>query len=370
MGAKEQSWKARRLAWRNRLYASPRFQNWAARIWLVRRVARARAGGLFDLVAGFTYSQTLLACVESGLLELLAEGPVTSGAVAAHCDLSPAAAERLLRAAAALAIAEEAAADEWMLGAQGAALQANPGALAMIRHHRLLYADLADPLGLLRADRAAPTALSRFWSYNADRNAEKAQEYSQLMATSQAMVAEQTFAAYDFSRHDAVLDIGGGHGAFAMTLAERARATRIGIFDLPAVLDGTGKALAARGLEERIALHPGDFFHGALPKGYDCITLNRILHDHDDDQALALLRAIRAALPRKGRLVIAEPMAGTPGAEAMGDTYFGLYLWAMNSGQPRTAEAIGAMLRAAGFSSWRRIRTPQPVISSCIVSFA
>jgi demethylspheroidene O-methyltransferase len=96
------------------------------------------------------------------------------------------------------------------------------------------------------------------------------------------------------------------------------------------------------------------FFRDALPPGYDCITLVRVLHDHDDAACLALLRAVRRALPPGGRLVIAEPMAGTPGALAMGDAYFGFYLWAMNAGRPRTAAEYGAMLKTAGFAGWRR----------------
>ena len=369
MGKNHLSWKARWLTWRNRLYGSPSFQKYSAAIWPISHVARGRAGGLFDLVAGFTYTQTLLACVESGLLELLADGPADIPAIARHCGLSADAAERLVRAAAGLELAEVAGADCWMLGKHGAALQANPGAVAMIRHHRLLYADLADPLALLRADRQEATQLSRFWAYEGAINGEKAAEYSQLMAASHAMVAEQTFAAYDFSRHRAVLDVGGGHGAFAMALANHAPDARIGIFDLPAVLDGTTEVLSQKGLTERITLHPGDFFATALPSGYDCITLNRILHDHDDAAALAILRAIRATLPAGGRLLIAEPMAETPGARAMGDTYFGLYLWAMNSGKPRSAKAIGTLLREAGFASWRQRQAAQPIISSCVVSF-
>ena len=67
-----------------------------------------------------------------------------------------------------------------------------------------------------------------------------------------------------------------------------------------------------------------------------------MLHDHDDAAALALLRAARAALPPDGTLLLAEPMAGTPGAEPMGDAYFGFYLLAMGSGRPRTAERAAA----------------------------
>jgi demethylspheroidene O-methyltransferase len=61
-------------------------------------------------------------------------------------------------------------------------------------------------------------------------------------------------------------------------------------------------------------------------------------------------------------MIIAEPMAATPGAEAMGDAYFGLYLFAMGSGRPRPAEEIEGMLKQAGFTSTKRIGTPRPLL--------
>lgn len=353
-------WRRRWLAWRNRVIASAGFQQRAAAFPLTRGVARRRAASLFDLVAGFTYSQVLLAAVESGLLDLLAAGPCSVSEVASHTGLSHPAALRLLRAAAALDLAEEVSPGWYMLGQQGAALHGNAGAQAMIRHHRLLYADLADPLALLRADRANETALARFWRYGA---ADAAPEYSALMAASQAMVAEQALAAYNFSRHRALCDVGGGHGAFVRAVARRHPALELGIFDLPPVLAGLPHDLATW-----VTAYPGDFFADALPQGHDCMTLVRILHDHDDAPALRLLQAIQAALPARGTLVIAEPMADAPGARAMGDGYFGLYLWAMGSGRPRPAQEIGAMLDKAGFARWRRATTPQPVIASVIVA--
>ena len=61
-------------------------------------------------------------------------------------------------------------------------------------------------------------------------------------------------------------------------------------------------------------------------------------------------------------------MAGARGAKAMGDAYFGLYLWAMNSGRPRTPTEYGEMLRKAGFRHWQQKQTAMPVIASVIVS--
>lgn len=347
--------------WRNRILASPSFQDWACRLPVFATVSRRRAARAFDLVAGFCYSQVLLGAVQVGLLDLLAKGPCDAEEIARSTGLSRNAATRLVRAAAALDLAEEVAPGCWMLGQQGAALQSNTGALAMVRHHSLLYADLADPMALLRKDRAEPTALSEFWHYATEESGETAARYSHLMASSQAMVAREAIAAYPFDRHRRLLDLGGGHGAFISAIAAACPALELGIFDLPPVLS------SAASLPSRVALHPGDFFASPFPEGYDCMTLVRILHDHDDDRCLQILRSARAALPPGGQLVIAEPMAGVRGARAMGDAYFGLYLWAMNSGRPRSAAEYAAMAREAGFTRTRQRRTALPVITSLIV---
>jgi demethylspheroidene O-methyltransferase len=92
------------------------------------------------------------------------------------------------------------------------------------------------------------------------------------------------------------------------------------------------------------------------------------VHDHDDGPALALLKVARAALPPGGTLLLAEPMAGTPGAEPIGDAYFGFYLLAMGSGRPRTKPELAAMLAEAGFSRVREPRTRRPMLVRLLVA--
>lgn len=367
-GVKPPEWKRRWIAWRNRVLGSTGFQDWAARTPPFSFMARRRAAQTFNLVAGFSYTQVVLGVVQVNLLDLLHGGPCDAAAIAAHSGLSEDAALRLVRAAAALDLAQEISPGWWMLGQLGASLRTNHGALAMIRHHPLLYADLADPLALLQRDRQTPTALSDFWRYGAQTPGETADRYSELMAASQAMVAHEAIAAYRFDKHKRLLDVGGGHGAFVRAVANACPNLALGVFDLPPVIAGTTPVIESAGLSSQITLHAGDFFRDSIPQGYDCITLVRILHDHDDAQSLDLLCAIRRALAPGGRLVIVEPMAGTPGAEAMGDAYFGMYLWAMNSGRPRSAAEYAQMLQSAGFARWSRVKTPQPIIASMIVS--
>jgi demethylspheroidene O-methyltransferase len=64
------------LAWRDGLLQSPRFRRRAAAFPLTRPIARHHARSLFDLVAGFVYSQVLLACVQLRLFDVLSTGPL------------------------------------------------------------------------------------------------------------------------------------------------------------------------------------------------------------------------------------------------------------------------------------------------------
>ena len=357
------------MAWRNRLLASPTFQEFAARLPLTRPIARRRARGLFDLVAGFTYSQILAACIETGLLEILAEGPRDVTALAPRLGLPFTSTDRLVRAATALRLVQRLG-GAWALGSDGAALLGNRGIAEMVAHHRLLYADLADPVALLRRG-GGGGALSRLWHYaeaTGSGDAEAVASYSALMAASQPLIAAQAIAAYPFHRHRRLLDVGGGEGAFLAEVGVRVPALELGLFDLPAVGDRAQARLDSAGLRDRSCIFGGDFFSDPLPTGYDIISLIRVLHDHDDEPAMELLRSIHAALPPGGALFIAEPMAETAGAESAGDAYFGFYLLAMGAGRPRSTREIRGMLHAVGFSRSRCLRTTMPITASAIAA--
>ena len=365
------SLKARWVMRRNAILGSARFQRWASRTPIIRGIARRKAAAQFDLVAGFIYSQILLAHVESGLIGFLTGTLRSFDDVAAFLALEPDATARLLRAGAALQLVESPQPGHWTLGEAGAALSVNAGAMAMICHHPLLYRDLADPLALLAKGRGEETALSAFWSYasrDGDRAGLATQDYSALMAATQPMVAAQALDAYDFSRHRRMLDIGGGSGGFTQQVMAAAPDLHVGIFDLPEVIDGAESRLAALVAQGRVTPHRGSFKTDTVPYGYDLITLCRIAHDHDDDVVAALFAAIHTALSANGRLLIIEPLAETASAPRMGDAYFGLYLWAMGSGRPRSESRLRAMLAEAGFSHVKAAKTGLPIITSLLVA--
>jgi len=158
--------KDRWFSWRDGLVGSRRFRRWAAAFPLTRPIAQRRARGLFDLVAGFVYSQVLLACVRLRLFDMLAHEPQTLSALAPQLGLSEDAALRLLRAAVSLDLVEERSRGRFGLGPLGAPLVGDAAIASMVEHHADLYVDLADPVALLRGE-ARTSALASYWPYAA-----------------------------------------------------------------------------------------------------------------------------------------------------------------------------------------------------------
>lgn len=310
------------------------------------------------------------------LFEMLEEGPQSLPVLAGRLALAEDAARCLLEAGVALRLVSRLRGrdgeDRFMLGPLGAAMTGNPGIAAMVAHHAMLYADLRDPVALLRGDLPG-TALRDYWAYaGAERPAALDEgavaAYSSLMAQSQPMIAEQVIAAYPLDRHRCLLDLGGGEGAFLQAVAAAAPALDLLLFDLPAVADRAERRFDAIGLGRRVVCHGGDLFRDPLPTGADIISLVRVIHDHDDDSALAILRAARHALPGDGVLLLAEPMAGTPGAEPAGAAYFGFYLRSMGRGRPRSAAELQALVAAAGFGTSRLAATSNPLLARVLVA--
>ncbi|MEL6211302.1 MAG: methyltransferase dimerization domain-containing protein, partial [Pseudomonadota bacterium] len=188
-------------AWRNRKVADRAFQSWAAAHPLTRGVTRRDGAQLFDLVAGFVNAQVLYALVELDLLATLMEAPQSLDRLAARHGIAPHRMAALLNAGVALGLLERSRSG-YQTARLGAAAVGVPGLPDMIRHHAVFYRDMADPVALLRED--ADTELARFWPYvfGADGPLpdDVATRYSELMAESQALVAEETLRTVDFSQ--------------------------------------------------------------------------------------------------------------------------------------------------------------------------
>ena len=350
---------------RNRLAASPRFQSWAARNPLTRRRVRRDGEAMMDLVAGFVHAQVLAALVELRLLDRLSDAPADVGALAGAHGIAPHRMTALLRAGAALGLLERQG-EGWRTSLRGAALTGVPGLRAMIAHHGAFYRDLADPVALLRG---GETELAALWPYvlgaGAATDPDRAARYSALMSDSMGPVAEETLAAVSLRGVRHLMDVGGGTGAFLAAAAARTHAA-LTLFDLPAVAPAAAARFEAAGLSGRARVVSGSFRDDPLPQGADAISLVRVLYDHEDATVAALLRAVHAALPPGGRLIVSEPMSGGAAPTRAGDAYFALYCMAMGTGRVRSAAEIAALLRGAGFARIASRPTGRAFVTSVV----
>lgn len=364
---------SRWLAWRDRMLASPAFHRFAARFALTRPMARREARALFDLMAGFVYSQVLYACVKLDVFSLLSRGVMTTAELENALRLTNEATHRLLWAAESLRLLESRGPDQWGLGMLGGVMVNNQAIAALVEHHASLYADLRDPVALLRGE--TDPSLARYWPYAGEGGPrapseltdEQVAAYSALMSASQPLVAREILAHYDFSRHSHLLDVGGGEGTFLLEAGRAHPHLQLSLFDLPAVAHRAREKFS-REFNGRAVAHGGSFFETPLPQGADVATLIRVLYDHDDDRAQAILNAVGRALSPGATLVVAEPMSGTPGAEPMGAAYFGFYLLAMGKGKSRTPDALAQMMRRAGFGPPKLMANDLPLQVRILVS--
>lgn len=366
------SWRDRMLSWRDGILSNSRFQLFAGSFVLTRPIARRRAQALFDLCAGFVYSQILQACVQLNLFETLARGPLGADELAARLSLPPESMRLLCNAAVSLQLIQQRSGDRYGLGPLGAALLGNPGVVAMIRHHQMLYQDLTDPLALLRHESGAGQ-LARYWPYAgttapSDLTGDVVTPYTTLMAQSQPMIAAEVLSAFSFAGHRCLLDVGGGNGAFLSAVAKKYPKLQLVLFDLPAVAGQASARFRDEGLASRANAVGGSFLSDPLPRGADIISLVRILHDHDDDRVMTLLRAAYAALPPSGSLLVVEPLSGTRGSEPIADAYFAVYLLAMGSGRPRSFERLHVMLTQAGFAEILLKPAGMPMLTRVIIA--
>lgn len=357
-------WRCRWRLLRNRILANQRFQKWAAKTPLVKRIACQKAVELHHLTAGFVYTQTLTAVIQSNLLAVLQGRIETTKSVAAMCGLTTQAAFTLLTAARALKLTDEVSPGHWMVGELGASVLGNPGVADMVRHHMVLYRDLADPLAILR--HREQSGLRNYWSYvpGAARTEDSHREYSRLMSSSLALIADHILDSYSLKDDTSLIDVAGGTGQFARAVKQRYPDLSTTVLDLPEVVSEAKNQSGA----SDIRFIATDMFHSPLPQNSALFSLIRVLHDHDDEPVRQLLCRLHDALQPGGRLLIAEPMAGTAGAESIGDTYFSFYLWAMGSGRPRTAQELQAMCLAAGFTRIREFKTPIPALTRLLIA--
>ena len=109
----------------------------------------------------------------------------------------------------------------------------------------------------------------------------------------------EVVAAFDLSRFQALVDLGGATGHLAIAACQRYSTMRAVVFDLPEVIPLAREKISEAALDDRLGVVGGDFFADPLPAG-DLYALGRILHDWPREKIQELLARIYSACRTTG----------------------------------------------------------------------
>lgn len=153
-----------------------------------------------------------------------------------------------------------------------------------------------------------------------------------------------------------VLDVGGGHGLFAIELCRRRPDLEAMVFDHPEALDVAREEIAAAGLEDQIAVQGGDYWTDDLGDGYDLALVFNVVHAHHGEANVRLFERVGDALAPGGTVAVLDQFEGTgrtPVGRA-GVAFVDLTYLVTLGAAAHPYDDVADWLRAAGFGSVRR----------------
>lgn len=189
------------------------------------------------------------------------------------------------------------------------------------------------------------------------RTAEAKDDFLRGMHGLGLLSSDKIVAAFDLSRFQRLVDLGGATGHLALAACERYPSLHAIIFDRPEVLATTRAYMRHAGeAAKRIEVLGGDFFCDDLPQG-DLVILGRVLHDWEEARVRGLLTRIYQRLPPDGALLIAEKVLDPHKTGPLSGLLQSLNMLVCTQGKERTLEEYRQLLQASGFGKVQAERT-------------
>lgn len=162
--------------------------------------------------------------------------------------------------------------------------------------------------------------------------------------------------SYDFSKTVKLVDVGGGNGSSLGAILKANPQLQGIVFDLETAVAKASSVLEKNAVSDRATVVAGNFFE-SVPSGADTYLLKYVLHNWDDEKAIAILRNCYDAMSDSGKILVVEQVI-PPGNEPFSAKLIDLQMLVMtSSGCERTAAEYQSLFEAAGFELVKIIPT-------------
>jgi hypothetical protein len=195
----------------------------------------------------------------------------------------------------------------------------------------------------------------RQWEWRAERP-----EEARIAGAAQSELSRGVFDAiadaFDFSRFQCIVDVGGGQGQLLGGILARHPGSKGILYDLPEIVTGAPSVLRAHGVANRCEAVGGDMFN-SVPQGGDAYLLKSVLLDHEDAKISTILRACRCAMGASGRLIVIERITEPNHRQ---DNFVDMTMLVITGGRERTLPEFMTLFAHAGFELEQSVITRSP----------
>jgi hypothetical protein len=306
-------------------------------------------------------SRCLHVAVNLDLADSVTDAPRDLVDVAAEVGADPGALARIVRHLVSLGVFEFRAGRIWHNEASRLLRTGDPSGLGpLIRMEALpvIWNSFGSLDEAVRTGRPGTTFVDPggFFPY-LDGHPDESDVYDQGMTAMTVRRIARTVPHYDFTPYPVIADIGGGRGHLLRAVLEQTPAGRGVLFDRAQVVEDLPP-------EPRIAVQPGSFFTDALPPA-DCYLLSNVIHDWSDQDAVSILKAVRAAASPSSTLLLFE-FVMPEDANEFDASDIDVFMLALVTGRERTLSEYTDLLGQADWKVRRTVPTPVQTIIEAV----
>ena len=318
---------------------------------------------MLQIISGFWVSRSVYVIAKLGIPDLLKTGPKTAEELASATKMHAPSLFRILRALASVGVLTSSDGQVFAQTPLSETLVTDaPGSLRWFAVSELGQEHYPAWGNLMHSVKTGEIAFDDFfgmdiWKYF-NQNPEDAAVFNDSMSAMSGATNEAITSLYDFSNAGTIVDIGGGHGALLRSILEKYPKAKGVLFDAAEVIEGARPKIEAAGLAERCETVAGDFFK-SVPAAGDTYIMKWIIHDWDEEKAIAILKNCRNRMGENGKLILVDCVVPETD-EPHFSKFIDLNMLVMTGGRERTANEFEQLLAGAGFRVTRIIPTELP----------
>jgi hypothetical protein len=319
---------------------------------------------MMEFIGAPWIAQSIYVVAKLGVADKIAAGTKDAKALAEACGVDADALGRVLRALAVPGITKDLGDGRYELTEVGQTLRGDvPGS---VRAMAIMFGEDFHwrPVGaLLHSVKTGKPGFDQVFGTDAwthwQKHPDQAAIFNDAMTEFSKSGAQAIVGAYDFSKLERLVDVGGGHGLLLAEVLRAAPKLAGVLFDQPDVVKGAA-AVLPKDVSGRVQVVGGDFLE-SVPAGGDAYMMKHIIHDWDDERCIRILSNVRKVIPKDGTLLVHEmvvPPAGVPHFAKLLDLEM---LLMTQGGRERTEPEFAALFSRAGFKLTRVVPTRSPL---------